>query len=307
MGGSGGGRYTGPSSVTLQKRLDKIVEQERARLVENINDYLRKLLVRFNDRDTEKIAGRLEAIHELLGQDVEIDQLLLGGSVAKHTAVDGLSDVDALVVLDREDLRGKSAQAMLDTFHKTLKDKLSRTDVVSVEKGRLAVTVVYRDKTEIQLLPALRSGQTVSIAAADGKSWNDTRPREFQRQLTRANQRLDQSLIPAIKLAKALVGSLPEQKRLTGYHVEAMAVDAAKGYRGKRTQNVLLLHILQHASRRVRTPMKDATGQSRTVDAYLGNVESVPRRVASQALSGMVRRLAAASSLGQWQAIFGEQ
>jgi len=307
MGGSGGGRYTGPSSPTLNQRLDKIREQERARLEKNIGDYLRKLLVRFNDRDREKIAARLEAIHKLLGLDVEIDQFLLGGSVAKHTDVDGLSDIDALVVLDREDLRGKSAQAMLDAFHKTLKDQLSRADVVSVDKGRLAVTVVYSDKTEIQLLPALRSGQNISIAAADGKSWNDTRPRVVHQQLTQANQRLGQSLIPAIKLVKALVGSLPKQKQLSGYHIEAMALDAANGYRGNRTPKELLLHILRHASERVRTPIKDATGQSRIVDAYLGKAESVPRRVASQALSGMARRLDAASSLGQWQAIFGEQ
>jgi predicted nucleotidyltransferase len=307
MGGSGGGRYTGPSSATLQQRLDKIREQEAARLEKNIGDYLRKLLVRFNDRDREKIAARLEEIRKRLGQNIEIDQLLLGGSVAKHTAVNGLSDVDALVVLDREDLLGKSAQAMLDAFHKTLEDQLSRKDVLSVEKGRLAVTVVYRDKTEIQLLPALRSGQTVSIAAADGKSWNDTKPRVFERQLTQANQRLGQSLIPAIKLVKALVGSLPEPKQLSGYHIEAMAVDAAKGYRGNKTPKALLLHILKHASERVRTPMKDATGQSRTVDTYLGKAESVPRRVASQALSGIARRLDAASSLGQWQAIFGEE
>jgi predicted nucleotidyltransferase len=306
MGGSGGGRYSGPSSTTLQQRLEKIRDEERARLDKNIGDYLRKLLVRFNDRDREKIAERLDAIHKLLGQDVEINQLLLGGSVAKHTAVDGLSDVDALVVLDREDLRGKSAQAMLNAFHQTLEDKLPRTDVLSVQKGRLAVTVVYRDKTEIQLLPALRSGQTVSIAAADGKSWNDTRPRVFGQQLTQANQRLGQSLVPAIKLAKALVGSLPEQKQLTGYHIEAMAVDAAKGYRGNKTPKALLLHILRHASTRVLTPIKDATGQSRTVDTYLGKAESVPRRVASQALSGLARRLDAASSLGQWKSVFGE-
>ena len=66
MGGSGGGRYTGPSSATLQQRLDKIREQERARLEKNIGDYLRKLLVRFNDRDRVKIASRLEAIQKLL-------------------------------------------------------------------------------------------------------------------------------------------------------------------------------------------------------------------------------------------------
>ena len=307
MGGSGGGRYSGPSSPFLQQQIQRIHEKERARLSKDITEYLQKVLARFNDRDTDKAAQRLKVLKDLLGKDAEIDQLLLGGSVAKHTAVDGLSDIDALVILDREDLRGKSAKTMLNAFYKTLNDRLHRDDVSKIEKGRLAVTITYKDGIEIQLLPALKTGSTISIAASDGVNWNDTNPHIFQRELTRANRRLNQSLIPTIKIIKSIVSSFPNQKQLTGYHIEAMSVDASKGYRGPKTSKALILHVLEHASQRVLTPMKDATGQARTIDAYLGKASSISRRNISQTLLGVRRRLEAAKSIAEWSTIIGEE
>ena len=170
MAGGGGGRYPGPTSVALQRKIDLARERERQRLDADVNELLQKLLVRFNDRDTEAISDHLASIEGILGDVAEIETILLGGSVGKHTAVSGLSDVDALIILDRADLAGKSAQSMLDSFKKILNQSLPRSEVESVEKGRLAVTVTYHDGTEIQLLPALRSGQTISIASADGWS-----------------------------------------------------------------------------------------------------------------------------------------
>jgi hypothetical protein len=237
---------------------------------------------------------------------VKIEAILLGGSVAKHTDVDGISDVDALAILDRKDLAGQDPHAVLDSFYNMLDVNLPRNEVDSVRKGRLAVTVTYRDGSEIQLLPALRSKHTISIASADGKKWSDTKPEAFKQELTNANQRLNQALVPAIKLLKSVVSDFPQQKQLTGYHIETLAVDAAKDYRGPKTQKALLLHLLGHTANRVLNPITDVTGQSRTVDSYLGKANSPKRRNVSQSLSGMKRRLEAASSVSQWQNIFEE-
>ena len=305
MGGSGGGRYSGPSSEDIQQRIERAREQERQRLDGQVNDLLQRLLARFNDRDKDKIGDRLSDIESCLTGRVEIDRILFGGSVAKHTDVDGLSDVDALVVLDRENLAGKPPKEMLDTFLETLRDNLSgRGDIRSIEKGHLAITVTYDDGLEIQLLPALRSGQTISIAAADGSSWSDTKPRIFERELTELNTRLNFTLVPTIKLFKSIVSTFPEQKRLSGYHIENLLVHAAKDYRGvKTTYQALLLHALDHASQRILKPLPDVTGQSRTVDAYLGPTDSLERRNISLALSGMKRRLQAATTVSQWRAV----
>ncbi|MCL5044900.1 MAG: nucleotidyltransferase [Deltaproteobacteria bacterium] len=307
MGSSGGGgRYTGPPSESIRRRIQRAREQERQRLEGQVNDLLQHLLAQFNDRNRAKIGDRLSEIQSCLTDTVEIDRILFGGSVAKHTDVDGISDVDALVVLERQDLAGKPPKDVLDAFLKTLRDSLPRQDIRSIEKGRLAVTVTYDDGLEMQLLPALRTGQTIAIAAPDGRSWSDTQPRLFERELTKLNQRLNCALVPTIKLFKSIISTFPEQKRLSGYHIESLLVDAAKDYEGPKTPRALLLHALDHASQRVLKPLRDVTGQSRTVDAYLGPADSLERRNVSLAVAGMKRRLEAATTVAQWRSVFDE-
>ncbi len=303
MAGGGGG-YIPPSSGRLQQKIEREREREKSRLDDDVAKFLQDLLTTFNDRDVDKTRKRLDDLQKRLGDKNEIEQFLLGGSVAKHTYVDGLSDVDALVILDRSDLQGKTPQAVLTQFHRQLKDCLPRDEVKSVSKGNMAVTVTYRDETEVQLLPALRTGNKVSIADASGKSWKETRQKAFQRQLTRENQKLNNSLVPAIKLMKSVVASLPKQQQVSGYHVESLALDAAKNYSGPKTPKAVLLHALDHASNRVLRPIKDATGQSRVADNYLGPRNSTQRRNVSQALAGVKRRLEAATTVGQWRALF---
>ena len=305
MGGSGGGYF--PSRPDrLHSLIEKARESaEQQRLDTDINGVLQDLLTTFNERDSEKIQEYLSKIKEILGKTIEVETFLFGGSVAKHTYVDGLSDVDALAILDREDLAGKSPGEVLNIFHKSLQDQLTYDKVKSVEKGRIAVTVVYRDSTEIQLLPAIRTSGKVFISSARAKEWNETNPKAFQRALTKANQRLNSALVPTIKLIKSINDGLPEQKRLIGCHIESLALEAAKGYRGAKTVKALLTHTLDHASKRVFSPIRDVTAQSRIVDSYLGKAKSPKRRVVADALAGIVRKLDAATSADQWKTIVG--
>lgn len=302
MGGTGG-RYTKPRSDEVLERINQAQEKERERLDGQINDLIKELLVRYNDRDTDKVAERLDDVRELLSEVAELDTVLFGGSVAKHTAVDGLSDVDALVILDKDRISADSPQDLIDSFHGLLGRSLPRSAVESVDKGRLAVTITYQDGQEIQLLPALRSRQTVRIADPGGTGWQDTKPRAFQNALTEMNQRTNGSLVPTIKLVKSVVSDFPSQKQLTGYHVETLAVDAAKNYAGPNNPRSLLLHTLKYSSQRVLRPIADVTGQTRTADAYLGQENSVQRRNVSQTLAGIVRRLEAATTVAQWRTV----
>lgn len=306
MGGSGGGRYYGPSSPELQRKIEQTQAEERQRLDGDVNTMLYKLLAKFNDRDINATKKHLAQVEEVLGDVVEVDKILFGGSIAKHTDIDGISDVDALVILNQGNLSGKSPRRLLDAFFSALNISMPRSEVKSIEKGRLAVTVKYNDDSEIQLLPALRSGQTISIASNDGIHWNDTKPQIFQRDLTRANTRLNQCLVPAIKLMKSIVADFPEQKKLSGYHIEALALDSATRYHGPSTPKAVLLHLLGDSANRVLRPITDATGQSRTLDSHLGGENSIERRNVSQALAGIKRRLESATTVAQWSAVFGE-
>jgi len=303
---SGGGRasYFPTKPGPLQDLIRQSGEDtEQKRLESSINDYLQNLLVSLNERDSEKVQKYVDDILGVLGEEHEIERFLFGGSVAKHTFVDGLSDIDALVVLKRADLEGKNPREVLKSFFDSLHDGLTHDHVVTLDKGNLAVTVTYRDGTEIQLLPAKRHGREISISNEDGSAWKVINPKVFQRELTKANERLNRTLIPTIKVMKSILSSLPDDVRPTGYHVESLGLDATKGYRGPKTLKSLLLHALTGASRRVLYPIADITNQSRHVDAYLGKRNSDERVKLSNAVAGIARRLNAASTVDRWKEI----
>lgn len=304
MSGGGGGSYF-PSSP---RRFHDLIKQtkeaaEQNRLNSEVNEYLQLVLAKFNQRNAEKVQEYLGKIEKVLEKEAVIDRFLFGGSVAKHTFVDGLSDIDALVVLDRADIKGKTPGEVLDIFCSSIKDRLTRDEVSSVERGTLAVTVTYRDGTEIQLLPAVRVGRSIAIASSSGQDWKQISPKAFQARLTKTNQNLNGVLVPTIKLAKSILSSFPEELKLTGYHVEALGLEAAKDYRGEKTVKALLVHVLSAASKRVMSPIADLTNQSRTVDEYLGKANSHERQRISNTLAGLARRLDAATSVDRWKEI----
>ena len=297
--GSGGGYFPDPRQ--LHDLIDQAQETNEAKKLDaDVNELLQRILGRMNQRSPEQTKTYLQQLRDAVGDEIEIEQLLLAGSLAKNTYVDELSDVDALAILDRQDLHGKTPQEVLTAFCRLVRSKLSGA---VVKKGKMAVTVTYRDGTEIQLLPALRSGNKVSVPKHDGTGWNETQPKVFQRSLSKANEKLNGALIPTIKLMKKVVASLPSKKQLTGYHCESLALDATKDYKGPRTPKALLLHVLDAASKRAMRPIRDTTGQSRTADEYLGKANSVDRRLVSDALAGLARRFGAATSVDQWKKI----
>ena len=301
--GGGRGYYTPPSSDSLQQKLQRAKEQENLSLRRDIDQFLREELATYNQRDVEEIQARLDEISESI--DMDFQRMLFGGSVAKHTYVDGLSDVDALAVLDREQTQGLSAQDTLERFHQDLEEKLPRErGIVEIKKGDLAVTIRYDDGAELQILPAVRSGEEIRIPKASGQGWKATNPKVFRDQLTAENRRLSGNFIPAIKLVKSLLSDLPMQQRPTGYHVESLALDSAKQYSGDDSVRSMVDRILDRSSVRVLKPIADVTGQSRIVDEYLGAANSANRRLVSQAIGGIRRRLNATTSVGQWRAIF---
>ena len=302
MGGGGGGGYF-PSNPERLKRLiqDARGTEAQQKLDSEVNELLQDSLATFNERNAEKVQDHLEKIALILGKEFELDQFRFGGSVAKHTYVDGLSDIDALVILGKKDIAGESPKEVLDSFHDLLSKRLTSDDVADVEKGRMAVTVTYRDGTEIQLLPTLRFGSRVAIPNASKNDWKETNPKAFQKELTRVNERLNGRLVPSIKLVKSIVANLPEQQRLSGYHTEALCLESMAGYRGASSVKDLVLHALDYSAKRVLRPVGDVTGQSRAIDSDLGKANSIERRVVADALAGVARRLNAATTVEEWK------
>jgi len=303
MGGSGRpGGHSGTSDDIARTREMVRRELEQQQLAADINQFLAEQLAGYNERDTEAVREKLDDIEETLrelGHDVE--RLLFGGSVAKHTYVDGLSDVDSLVFLG--DQPGSPVE-VIEGFAEALRASLPPSEVRSIETGRMAVTVTYRDDTQVQLLPATERGEHTVIPLPDGTNWKAVRPHRFTEKLTETNQRNGGGVVPAIKLAKALIDQFPKTQQLSGYHVEALAVDAFKAYNGARDRASMLHHLLRHAAEAVLQPTGDITGQTVHIDKHLGASGSTQRRNISRSLRATETALTSATSAEDYGRVF---
>ena len=304
MGGSGGSSSR-PSDSEMEAVRQRVREDLRRQEIEaELNDVLAQELAAYNDRDVGLAQERLDAIAEALaGGAVEMDRLLFGGSVAKHTYVDGLSDVDALVVLDDQ---GAAPHELVERLRQALAGRLPAGDTLSVDAGALAVTITYRDGSQIQLLPAVERDGRTSIASEDGSRWRQIRPHKFAEKLTEVNRANGGAVVPTIKLAKAAMAGLPDGQRLSGYHVEAIAVDAFKGYSGRRDRMSMLRHLIEHTAEVVMRPTGDITGQSVHVDSHLGPAGSSLRETVRQGVRRLASRLAQVTNADDLRAILHE-
>ncbi len=307
MGGSGGGFFPGSTKPEeLSEKLRKAEQETSDKKYEtSVAEIIGHRLSEFNDRDVDGINKHLETIKTALDQDIEgtVD-LLYGGSVLKHTYVDGLSDIDALVILNNSELMDMSPWEIKEYFCARLKDRFPNT---SIEQGTLAVSVKFKD-IEIQLLPAVKFKTGIRIPDSSGTQWSMINPSAFAKLLTEVNNKTGGKLVPTIKLAKSIIADLPEKRRLTGYHTEALAVEIFKNYDGSKTTKAMVKHFFNESKKYVIKPITDKTGQSVHIDDYLGSAESLERKIVADALGRIGRRMQNADGARnekQWEEILG--
>ena len=127
MGGSSSGGYSGRPSRPIRLTLSDA----------EINGCLRDLLRDYNDRDTQAISRHLQVLRDSLEiRDDDVIRTLFGGSVSKHTAVNGLSDVDVLVIVNDSSLSGQSPAAVIKQMAERIRQRLPQT---KVSTGALAL------------------------------------------------------------------------------------------------------------------------------------------------------------------------
>lgn len=309
----GGGYSSGGSSDEYKEIIEET--REKTKNVEyeaRVNDRITEHLAESNARDAELTKEHLDELKEIVETDIggTVD-LRFGGSVSKHTYVEGLSDTDVLMLIEKTDLVDKNPQEVL----KYIKSRLAEAHLRNVEDiriGKLAVTVRYKDGTEIQLLPAVRKGDGYKIPSQKTGEWsNIIRPDKFASRLTEVNQSCNSKVIPVIKLVKRINSQLPEDQQLSGYHIESLAIEAFKSYPDskEKTTKEMLKYFFEKAKNDVRSPIKDKTGQSIHVDDYLGAEDSRARMRISYTLDRVHRKMKNADeleSIEEWDAILGE-
>lgn len=312
MGSSGGSGYTPSSSST---EIDQMLQQAEGRIEESaynsqVHNLLQEVLKDFNQRDTPKIREYIDALKEAINESIEgTVELAFGGSVRKHTYVNGLSDVDLLVQINNTSLAQSSPQEVLKHFESQIKIALMNVNGVQVSSGNLAVTVSYPDGTKLQLLPSIKTASGFRIASSRGlEKWSHVvRPASFARKLTEVNQANAGKIVPIVKLFKGLVNE--NRIDLSGYHAESIAIKVFENYQGNTSYKEMLSHMCRISINIVRTPILDHTGQSLHVDDYLGSANSLQRRQVSQALLRLTQQMDAANtqrSVTRWQEWFDE-
>lgn len=311
MSGGGGRGWDSWSSVGGETSVDKAVA-ERASASNydaNANAYLQELLSDYNSRDTDAIRKHIETLKRAVEKDIEGEiETLFGGSVRKHTYVDGLSDVDVLMVVNRSSLASATPSEALRYLEQRITERLGSAGV-KVKAGDLAVTIRYADDAEIQVLPALKTATGVRIATTTGRWSSVVRPQEFAKKLTAVNKAQNGWVVPVIKLFKGLQLRLPQNDQLKGYHIESLAIEAFRSYSERQTPKDMLRHFVEFASTRIQQPVQDTTGQSLHVDDYLGVPGSASRQRIALALGRLAKRLENAekrSSLDDLKSSFGE-
>jgi Second Messenger Oligonucleotide or Dinucleotide Synthetase domain len=304
---AGGGGRGGPFVNRTPEKLGQLVRREESKEFEaELSGFLGELLSSFNSRDVPLVTERLQELKRCLEGAVgdSLDQLF-GGSVAKHTYVDGLSDIDSLLIINSTEFHGEPPKEVLQRMSKILSSALQSS--ADVSRGRMAVTVTYPDGMSIQLLPAVRIEKGLKVPSSRSARWSEIDPEAFRQALSKRNEECGGKLVPTIKLAKAVIGSLPEAQQLSGYHVESLAIAAFKAYSDQKTTSVMLPRFFERAKDLVLDPMRDSTGQSVHVDEYLGPPQSEARQKASHILGQITKRMrnaTGAMSKDQWKEIF---
>ena len=248
----------------------------------DFNRYCEGLLVQYNRRNTAATTRHVQGLCNVLRRQGDVVQTTFGGSVQRSTYVNGLSDVDVLLIVNQSSLVNRPPSDVIAYVKDAIKRQLPSN---RVRAGNLAVTVNYSDGTEIQVLPAIRrSSGGVRIANPGNTGWsNVVQPENFARKLVEVNNAKGARVVPTIKLAKAIADCfIPKpSKKISGYHMEALAIEAFKDYHGGLDPKSMLVHLFGNSITAVMNPIADSTGQAQLVDEGLGPANSPARQRAS--------------------------
>lgn len=273
--------------------------------VDNFNKYCENLLVQYKRRNGKRVAKHLNGVCNILRHDDDhVVQTKFGGSVQKGTYITGLSDVDVLLIVNQSTLKNKSPSKVIKYVGDTIQRRLPNN---RVHKGKLAVTVGYADKTEIQILPAIQTTDGFRIAESGSTQWsNVVHPDRFAEQLIKVNNARGGRVVPIIKFVKALADCFitSEDGKIKGYHLESLAVRAFASYQGDLDSRSMLLRFLKYAMKAVKKPIPDPTGQSTFVDEYLGQAGSELRTGASAKFGQMWSKVNACETKAEFNALF---
>lgn len=309
MGGSGGGGYFSESPQSVGEALRREEQATEDQIFEtNVAREIGELISEYNDRDADAVRAVINKVRKALENEIEDVSItpVYGGSVRKHTYVNGISDVDSLFVLKGEAATTRPPGVVLDQFEGAIKAKFPDA---SIARDNMAVGLEL-DGIRFEVLPAIRVDGVLHIPSASKDKWSKIKPESFFSKLSEVNQQNSSKVVPTIKIVKGIIDTFPVDCRLTGYHVESLAIEAFKSYDGPQNTKAMVERFFDVARERVLSPIKDRTGQSVHVDSYAGRTNSTYRKLMAQNLDRINRRIKnanATQSIEKWQRILNQE
>jgi hypothetical protein len=308
MGGSGGGYFRRETPEHVREALRKEEETTANQMFETeVANDIGDRLGDYNNRDTDSVRLALERFRKALENEIEEGGItpVFGGSVRKRTYVDGISDVDSLFVLKGDELATLSPNEALDFFetkvHKAFPNAETERDAMALR--------INDEGVVLEILPAIRREGQLCIPSESGDTWSKINPQAFFRKLSDVNERYGGKVVPTIKIAKGINETFSPNQRLSGYHLESLAIDAFKDYTGPQNTKAMVEHFVGYAAEHVLNPIRDKTGQSLHVDAYAGAKGSELRKLMAQNLDRVWRKMKnanATQSREKWIELLGQ-
>lgn len=304
MCGGGGHWYSNRSVAEIKKEIGN--QEEKADFDSAVEALVREELSSVNVRDSVSIGKHIETLIEAIKVEVEESVMVnLGGSVKKHTYVNGISDIDVLVDIGNTKYGDMKPREAIDSIAALIRQRLPNS---KIETGEMSIKVVYSDGTELQLLPAFKTKTGFKIPDPKTSSWSSViRPDIFAKKLTEINKSNRGMVVPVIKALKGAQDNFPERLKLTGYHIESLAIEAFEAYNGDYSYQSMIGHFCRKIAERVKIPIQDKTGQSLHVDDYLGGANSTARMAVSDNFQRLTSKIIAAREscdIETWKEVF---
>ena len=91
---------------------------------DRFNEYCEGLLAQYARSNTQTVRQRLESLCGFLRQKGNVVQTMFSGLVLKGTYVTGLSDVNALLIVNHSSLVNQPPARVIDYVRETIQDRL---------------------------------------------------------------------------------------------------------------------------------------------------------------------------------------
>ena len=204
MPGSGGGGWFSESPP--QKVGEALRQEEKAtenQIFEtNVAREIGERISEYNDRDADAVRTAINKVRKALENEIEDVSItpVFGGSVRKHTYVNGISDVDSLFVLKGEPAATLPPGDVLDQFEKTIRAKFPNAYVA---RDNIAMGLEF-DGIKFELLPAIRREGVLHISSASQDKWSKIKPESFFAKLSKSTTRMAPRSFRRSKLLREL-------------------------------------------------------------------------------------------------------